>query len=622
MKGLYQALVKYADIAGVVEKPHHNEAKFHWQLDLNLDGSLAADVLTPLTTPRLVGKKERIDSFAVRVVPRTTRTSGVSPMLASDDIAYVLGWVETPDRQPGESEEDWAKAQRKREISSRERHATWRQLTEEWAEFARAQDDPIPHALLRFLDNHVHEVQRPEQWSSKDGVFVRVAGVAASESPTAARFWSQRIDAKKAATQGLCLICGRYGSLVETFPAQVKGPLIPQGQSSGVAPISINEFAYGYGLRKGLGQVPVCVQCSLAAIGALNKLLSDDEHRSWNSESVTIWWVEEPQQHNHALIIDEAKPEQIVELIETVESGKKHPGTLDLAEFHSLTLQGNASRMMVRDWTHMPVEELQRNIAQWFRDTEIAPMWATDPRHSPLWRLAQSTGRYDKSKNQYLRATDPAGRHPHLIADVLRETALRNHPLPRHIAAHLVQRIAADGRIDGTRAAILRLHLNRGLHQKGTIMPGLDTTNTEPCYLLGRLLSVYEDTQYAAARSDGGDPPNATFADKYLAGAITSPRLVLTAGAKQASAWLAKLRKSKRDYYLRKQIDEIIALISVDNPGPLNASIDEQALFVLGYHHQRANSNAQRQTALERKSSGETTDPQEPFDETQQGAEK
>ena len=34
-----------------------------------------------------------------------------------------------------------------------------------------------------------------------------------------------------------------------------------------------------------------------------------------------------------------------------------------------------------------------------------------------------------------------------------------------------------------------------------------------------------------------------------------------------------------------------------DDPGPTHASLDEQALFLLGYHHQRAHTNAARVAA-------------------------
>lgn len=595
MTGLYQALVKFADLNDVVEKPHHGLAKFQWQLDLNADGSLASTQLTPLRTTRASKGKEYVDAWQQHLVPRTTRTSGISPMLGADDVAYVLGWADAPDRGD-ESDSAWERAQERREASASARHAAWRHLIAEWAQYA-GDTDPVPGAVVTFLDEHVGEVQRPESWTSKDGVYVRVAGHPAAQSPTAVAFWSSWVDAKKGADEeGLCVICGRVRPLVDTLPSQVKGPLLPNGQSSGVSPISINETAYGYGLRKGLDHVPICVECSLAIVGSLNYLLSNDFHRSRTAESAMVWWIEEPKQHNPAFIVDDARPEDVAALLQSLQA-QPVAESLDVSEFHSVILQGNAARMIVRDWTHMPVRELQENIANWFGDTEIVPLWPEGRRYHPLWLLAQCTGRYDESKRQYRDVKDSAGGHPHGIAETLREVALNRRVLPVTVAAHLLQRIAADGRIDDPRAALLRLYLVRTNKQRGQFMPGLDETNTRPSYLLGRLMSIYEDLQYSAASQDGGGTPNATFADKYLAGAITSPRLVLTAGTKQSTAWLTKLRKNRRDYFYKQLIDQIIAQLDAANPGPTRASLDEQAEFVLGYHHQRAASNDARVAA-------------------------
>ena len=230
-------------------------------------------------------------------------------------------------------------------------------------------------------------------------------------------------------------------------------------------------------------------------------------------------------------------------------------------------------------------------VRGWTRGTTVGPKVGPTNR---LWLLANATGRYDADTSRYLRPSDKGGRHPHAIVETLQNAALQRGPLPREVASHVVQRVAADGRVDDPRVALLRLYLTRSPSTKGTPMPGLDPHNTQPAYLLGRLMSVYEDTQYAAATADGGDAPNATFVDKYLAGAITSPRLVLTAGGRQAPAWLSKLRRNKRDWFHQRDIDAIIAQLDPSDPGPTRATLDQQALFLLGYHHQRAHSNAAR----------------------------
>ena len=130
-------------------------------------------------------------------------------------------------------------------------------------------------------------------------------------------------------------------------------------------------------------------------------------------------------------------------------------------------------------------------------------------------------------------------------------------------------------------------------------MPGLDDQCTDPCYEAGRLFAIYGDMQYAAATMGGGTAPNSTFADKYLAGAISDPRTAITAGEKQAAAWLNKLRRGEKAYFFQRDLDAVMALLQPSAPLPTRASLDEQAMFILGYHHQRAHSSAARTAAAQ-----------------------
>ena len=592
MTTLFEALVKYASDHELLEKPYHAPARFLWQLDLNPDGSLASRELTPLSTPREVRGKIKEERGRIVTVPRMTRTSGVSPMLGADDIAYVLGWVQ---EAPDQGDPAASRAHEKSVRDARQRHEAWSALTRQWAASPAAANDPIPHALATFLERGVDQVQRPAEWTSKDGVIIHVGLVPAPLADSASPFWTQHVEGTKGSSRaGLCLICGRSRACVDTFAQPVKGSLIPSGQTSGVAPVSVNEAVYGYGLRRGLEQVPICVACAQAIPTSLNHLLSDSTRAHRSSDAATTWWVDGVSDFN---ALDELSPAQdsaVAELIERVHSGSGTRHSLDLDEFYSVTLEANAARMVVRDWTHLPLVTLQGNILAWFADGRVEPLWPQGRTYQPLWLLAAATGRYDADTGRYLRPAEKGGRHPHAIVETLQSAALQRGPLPREVASHVVQRVAADGRVDDPRVALLRLYLTRSPSTKGTPMPGLDPNNTQPAYLLGRLLSVFEDTQYAAATVDGGDAPNATFVDKYLAGAITSPRLVLTAGGRQASAWLSKLRRSKRDWFHQRDIDAIIAQLDPSDPGPTRATLDQQALFLLGYHHQRAHSNAAR----------------------------
>ncbi|MDO5684114.1 MAG: type I-C CRISPR-associated protein Cas8c/Csd1 [Propionibacteriaceae bacterium] len=589
MSTLYQALVRYADDHQLLARPYYADLRALWQLDLNADGSLASRHLTAIDAePDKNGNPGKVPG-RIFSSPTMKRTSGIAAILGADGLDYVLGWHEPVPDDPA--------AEAKARADSAARHAAWADLMRAWAASPLAAEDAAPQAVARFLDDGVRHVERPAKWGAKDRVRIRVNGHPVTDSASAAAFWAQHVEAKKTSDRrGFCLVCSRYATLVATLPQSVKGTLIPDGHTSGVAPISINEAVYGFDLRKGLGQVPVCVACAQAIPVALENLLASTSHTHRTPRSATTWWIEGTAPIDFWSWETPASDSDVRELIHRIAAGSGTDEAEQLDHFHALTLEANGPRLVVRDWTHMPLTELQDNILGWFRDTRIVPLWPNGREYQSLGLMALSTGRHEAKANQYRYLSDKAGRHPHRVTETLREVALQGRPLPRDIAAHVLQRIIADQNVDDPRAALLQLFLTRST-AKGTDMPGLDPTNQDPSYLLGRLMAVYENMQYAAATASGGDAPNATFADKFMAGAITSPILILTSGAKQAQGWRAKLRRANRSYFFDQTIDSIASLLEQTRPAPTRATIEEQASFLLGYHHQRASDNHARQAA-------------------------
>ncbi len=577
MTTLYEALVRYAASAPGITPPYYAPVTFEWELALDERGVPLSDELRPLTHT-VTSKTGKTTTQPGRSVPAPyiTRTRAIVPMLGSDQTGYVLGWSDenlSPD-------------------NARARHQAFFALTKAWAASELAADDPVPPALLAWLRSWRDQISRPESATAKQGVLITVAGQNAFDSRSAAEFWARHASEKKGSgRQGVCLVCGRTGALVETLSQMVKGHFAPGGQSSGVAPISINEGVFGFGLRKGLDHVPICETCGNAIPAALNDLLGDPTRTHRDDVAATTWWLEGGSTFDPWEITQDPQPAEVRRLIDSVTQGKHSASEARADQFCSLTVSGNASRLVVRRWRHMPLARLMANVAAWFGDSEIEPASVDRPRHLPLWRLANATGRWDPAKDRYLQTGDKAGHHPHGITQTLEEAALDGADIPPSVIAHLVQRIAGDRRVDDPRAALLRLALTRSPLMKETIMPGLDETLGAPCYVAGRLFALYEDLQVAAATVDGGERPNATFADKNLAGAISSPQLVLAAGGKQSAAWLAKLRKKGWDGRYRRRLDAVMGLLDPADPVPVRADVGGQALFVLGYHHQ---SNALR----------------------------
>jgi CRISPR-associated protein Csd1 len=157
------------------------------------------------------------------------------------------------------------------------------------------------------------------------------------------------------------------------------------------------------------------------------------------------------------------------------------------------------------------------------------------------------------------------------------------------LLATVLMRIRADGEVNAMRVSILRglLIRNFGYTQKEAPV-AFDPENTNKGYLLGRLFAVYENIQRAAL----GDKVNATIKDKFYGAASAQPRKVFGLLDKGSANHLSKVGKQSsigRKVNLERDVASIMVLMSPgENPFPTSFSAEEQALFGLGYYHQRS----------------------------------
>ncbi|HEX3944004.1 MAG TPA: type I-C CRISPR-associated protein Cas8c/Csd1 [Rhizomicrobium sp.] len=188
---------------------------------------------------------------------------------------------------------------------------------------------------------------------------------------------------------------------------------------------------------------------------------------------------------------------------------------------------------------------------------------------------------------------------PALVADLFR-AALTPAPYPYSILPRAVERMRAeigrDGWIDSyrrdARCALIKAVLNRLSRRDSRrysfpeVLPTMDPTNHQRGYLLGRLLAVIERLQQGAL----GDV-NASVIDRYFAGASATPAVVFKRLEKAAPHYVKKMRESdhEKDRNLAPFLDHLRSNIvfHLRDGYPRHLSIDEQGLFILGYHHQR-----------------------------------
>ncbi|WP_246538758.1 type I-C CRISPR-associated protein Cas8c/Csd1 [Saccharopolyspora endophytica] len=591
---LVQRLVEYAREHST-SKPFHREREFSWELALSSTGK----------KPRLDECRDADEARKGRgqrhLTPAVTRTVGVAPQMGADDVQYVLGW--------GDEGTKPARVQ--------DCHQQFVDLINRWAEESAGECPEAEVVRDFYARGGVAEVQRPDEIGAKQGVLISVDGVRIITLDALTWFWEAEVARRKTGgTTGLCLVCGRDGVLAETVPGNLSKRLVP-GAANNPALISVNERVFGYQLTTGLHHTPICLACGDAMNTALTELLSGPHTLgAAQQDSVMTWWTlgDAPKDFFN-IMPGKPDPAAVNRVLERLRGGQPllvaDSVRSQAAEgrFCSVTLGGNSSRVVIRDWIDMPLSEVMANLAGWYDDHEIATVWDEYPVHYPLWQLERATGRWDKDRKAYRDFRDTANGQPEHVHRDLIGAVLRHKPLPASMPRHVVQRITNDGTVDGPRAALLRFALQRHPRKDTDMPPGLDEQRTDPAYIAGRAFAVYEAIQLASVDSrnpsrnepdgagesgNGRKKLNATFKDRHFSGAVSNPRPALTAASKLAPGWLGVIRRSKWSglaFTLEGKLSAVLALAD-EIPGRLNPK--QQAEFILGYHHQHAHDAQQR----------------------------
>lgn len=529
------------------------------------------------------GKGSKRQPQLMAVPQPTKRTFGVASNFLWDKTPYVLGITAGEGKRTARENEDFKSRHRAALVGT---------------------DDEGLAAFSAFLDKWT-----PDQFEAprfpdemRDGnVVFRVTDDERRylhERPAAKAAWArQSVSAE--ANEGLCLVAGERSPIERLHPA-IKG--VWGAQSSGASIVSFNLDAFtSYGNTQG-ANAPVGKAAAFAYTTVLNRFLAaGSPNRVQIGDASTVFWAEAGDAEKAAVAEDVFAAAMGLPIDERLQAGKVRP-ILDgiargrpLAEFdpalaegvrfYVLGLSPNASRLSVRFWFEDSFGRIADNVGAHARDMRLDP----PPREErpSLWRLLVETASQRKSENI----------PPQLAGETLR-AILSDGRYPATLLATLLMRLRADGEVKALRIALLKAIIARSLRlQNPSIwedkLVSLDPENTDPGYLLGRLFAVYEHAQTAALGT-----VNATVKDKFYGSASATPRHVFPLLDRGSVPHLAKVRKEKRGYAIsiEKQIAEIMERIRPQS-GAFPASLppEQQALFALGYYHQR-NRNFTRKT--------------------------
>ncbi len=250
--------------------------------------------------------------------------------------------------------------------------------------------------------------------------------------------------------------------------------------------------------------------------------------------------------------------------------------TPDLAEkvrFFVLGLAPNAARLSIRFYFENDFGAIAANYKRFLADTRIEPSHPHRP-HPALWMYLAETAVLKKRDNV----------PPNLAGEWMR-AILAGARYPQTLLSTVLMRLRADKDVNALRIAILKALLIRNCKRKDTPV-ALKPDYPNKGYQLGRLFATYERIQSVAL----GGKLNATIKDKFYGSASAQPRKVFALLEKGSANHLSKIGKQSPGgkVNLEKLVEEIMgAMDPAADPFPNALSAEDQALFGLGYYHQR-----------------------------------
>jgi CRISPR-associated protein Csd1 len=588
LNDLYYRLAQNPDpVTGLARVPPYGftDENISYCLVLSKDGVLV-DIQDVRDTSEKKPKARRLS------VPRPEkRTSGVKSNFLWDKTAYVLG-IEGNKDKVAAKEKPWVMAEKP--------HAAFRTLH---LELLDGQDDVGLKALRRFVldwtpEHFAHALFTADHVDAN--VVFKLDGEMGfiHESAVAQRLWLSLLKPESHNEEGannvpgMCLVTGEHAALSRLHPA-IKG--VYGGQSSGGSIVSFNAEAYeSFGKEQG-DNAPVSEQAAFAYTTALNYLLRR-EHRQCLSvgDTSTVFWAQADDVGQEALAVDvfsamlnppsddEGENKQLRLSLEKIAHGRPFQDIapdVDLnTRFFVLGLAPNAARLSIRYWLDSSMGELGQCLSEHWADMQITPSpWSFE--RTPGVRqlllevvpLRKKDGRYDYRG----RSFDDIP--PQLAGEFLR-SILTGQRYPRQLLTQIVQRMRADGDINGLRAALIKAVLHRD-HRKGftkeAIPMSLEIEGSPLAYRLGCLFAVL-----AKAQSDAIPGANATIVDRYS----VFPRLI--SGFQNH---LSKLRKDETTKGWAVNHEKLMSGILGTLPAtfPKQLTIEQQGQFAVGYYHQK-----------------------------------
>jgi CRISPR-associated protein Csd1 len=557
---ILQSLAEFARRERLAEDPCFQWAGVSWAIDVGANGEFRN--LFDLRSETGEGKKKRRLQRRMLIPKRSKRTR--------QDLAEFL--VDMPGYVLGLGENNAARLEQRRQLFAEDVRAA-----------AQGSGCVEAGSVAQFLDSAEARsacVQQLKErgYFSNDLICFRRGSVYLQDLEGMKEYWRRRSEAKEGGV-AQCLVCGARAPM-SVLHRDIKGIAGPS--TKGVPIVSFNEPAFwSYGLE-GNRNAPVCEGCMVAYTTALDRCLTDQftdpadresklpKQSRWLSRNLTaVYWSDESDSGIERLV-DAAitDPEVARALLEVPWRGGSV--TSRPLQFHCLLLQGAKGRATVRSYVADTIDSIRDNIRRWLEETNVGISPAL-PLHQILSGLA---------------VKGDADRLPPGLWGEMYLAVLFGRTIPQNALQLALVRNRAEAKahyVNCNRAALVQAWVNRNpAFQERKKLVSLDPEYPSAAYQLGRLLAICENVQY---RQRGGNA-NKTVVDRYFPALSTRPRYVFAQLMRLTELHLGQLQRQDDARYLRKKVEDVVGKLA---PGdlPAHLSLEEQALFALGFYHQR-----------------------------------
>jgi CRISPR-associated protein Csd1 len=394
------------------------------------------------------------------------------------------------------------------------------------------------------------------------------------------KIWDDCLKDSQGENKARCLVTGEVASIARLHPL-VKG--VRGAQSSGGALVSFNGDAFeSYGKKQG-ENAPVSEYAANAYGKALNYLLSEPSHYRILGDTTTVFWAESEQnEDSYARFvmelfgdIEQSDEKKLLKIMNAIATGNNcdydNANLRPETKFYILGLSPNAARISIRFFHSGSFGEMISNIQEHYRRLAIESPQNTKKDFPSVGDILYETVNKNSSNKQ------PQS----ILVGSLMRSILNNTRYPTALYSYIMLRIHSERYVNRNRAAILKAYLIKNFEGKKEVVDTMvlnESTEYTP-YVLGRMFAVLEDIQASANGKE-------TIKERYFNAASSTPAVVFPQLLKLANSHMRVLGRDKKGLQIVKEKELQELFDKIHNNFPVQLSLEDQGIFMIGYYHQ------------------------------------